>query len=189
VEAQSTAPSGVYPPRRWPWLVAALVVIAVAGAAVWYFVIRDSGSTDTVHGPPEAPFTVTLPSGWKSLSADELSRLPGSPLAVMQQTEGSGVVIINTQPPSDASITALSKEIQAKLAKKIPDYKLIGATTINLPSGQAASISYARTKENTADTLVVAPAGGRIYTLNAVVPGGQKAAAEQAADIIKSFDA
>jgi predicted Zn-dependent protease len=189
VEAQSTAPSGVYPPRRWPWLVAALVVIAIAAAGVWYFVIRDSGTSNTVHGPSGAPFTVTLPTGWKSLSADELSQLPGSPLAVMQQTEGSGVVIINTQPPSDASLTALSKEIQARLAKTLGDFKLIGASTINIPAGQAASISYARTKENTADTLVVVPADGRIYTLNAVVPGGQEAAAEDAASIITSFNA
>jgi predicted Zn-dependent protease len=164
-------------------------VIAIAAAAVWFFAIRDTDSSDTIHGPSGAPFTVTLPSGWKSLSTDELSTLPGSPLAVMQQTEGSGVVIINTQPPSDASLTALAKEVQAKLEKTISDFKLIGASTINIPAGQAASISYARTKEGTADTLVVVPAGGRIYTLNAVVPGGQKAAAEEAANIIKSFNA
>jgi hypothetical protein len=107
----------------------------------------------------------------------------------MQQTEGSGVVIINTQPPTRADLGALSKTVLAKLKKTIPDFKLIGTNTINLPAGQAASISYARPKQNTADTLVVAPAGGRIYTRNAIVPGGQDAAAKQAADIIRSFNA
>jgi hypothetical protein len=166
--------------------IAAVVIVAFL---VWFFAIRDTGSGGTIHGPSGAPFTVTLPPGWKSLSSEELSRLPGSPLAVMQQTDNVGVVIINTQPPSNASLTALSKEVQDKLETKIPDFKLIGASTINLPAGQAASISYARTKEHTSDTLVVVPAGGRIYTLNAVVPGGQDAAAKDAADIIKSFNA
>jgi hypothetical protein len=189
VEAHPTIPQGVYPPRRWPWVVAAIAAVVIVAFLVWFFAIRDTGSTDTVHGPSGAPFTVTLPPGWKSLSSDELARLPGSPLAVMQQTDGAGVVVINTQPPTNAGLDALSKELQTKLRKTIPDYKLIGANTINIPAGQAASISYARAKEGTADTLVVVPAGGRIYTLNAVVPGGEKAGAREAAAIIKSFDA
>jgi predicted Zn-dependent protease len=163
-------------------------VAAIVAFLVWFFVIRD-GSNETVHGPSGAPFTVTLPSGWTSLSSDELAQLPGSPLAVMQQTNGAGVVIINTQPPSNAGLDAVAKEVQKKLQSTIPDFKLINASTINIPAGQAASISYARTKAGTADTLVVVPAGGRIYTINAVIPGGEKAAAQQAAAIIRSFNA
>jgi hypothetical protein len=188
VEAQSTAPSGVYPPRRWPWVVGAIVALAVVGVAIWYFAIRDTGSSDAFQGPSGAPFTVTVPPGWKSLSSDELSALPGSPLAVLQETNGAGVVIINTQPPSQAGLAALAKKVQSKLERTIPDFKLVGASTINLPSGQAESISYARTKQGTADTLVLAPAGGRIYTLNAIIPGGEQTAAQQAAQIINSFN-
>jgi hypothetical protein len=169
------------------------VATALAAFLLWFFVVRDTGSNangaTTVHGPAGAPFTMTLPSGWRSLSPDDLSKLPGSPLAVMQQTQGSGVVIVNTQPPTNADLNALSKSVLDKLKKTIPDFNLIGSTTINLPAGQAASISYARPKQKTADTLVLVPVGGRIYTLNAVVPGGQKKAAKQAADIIRSFNA
>jgi hypothetical protein len=107
----------------------------------------------------------------------------------MQQTDGAGVVIINTQPPSSGSLEALGKEIQAKLEKNIPDYKAIGTSTLNLPAGQAFQISYARTKAGTADTLVIVPAGGRIYTLNSVIPGGDKQAVKEAVDIINSFNA
>jgi hypothetical protein len=107
----------------------------------------------------------------------------------MKETDGAAVVIINTQPPSQAGLQALAKEVRKKLATTVPDFKFVGASTINIPAGQAASISYARTKEGTANTLVVVPAGGRIYTLNAVIPGGEKEAAAEAAAIIRSFNA
>jgi hypothetical protein len=187
VEAHPTV-TPVYPRRRWPWVVAAIVALALVGTAVWYFAIRDTGSSDTVHGPSGAPFTVTKPPGWTALPTDQLASLPGNPLAVVRQSNGTGIVIINSQPQSSASLTKLSKQLQTKLKQTIPDYKLIGAKTINIPAGQAISITYARTQKGTANTLVVIPAGGHIYTLNAVVPAGEKDTAKQAADIINSFN-
>jgi len=188
-QPQPTYPQQVYPPRRWPWVVGAVAALAVAGFLVWFFAIRDTGPSSEVHGPSGAPFTLTLPEGWSSVPEDQLSQLPGSPVAVMQQTDGAGVVIINTQPPTKGNLQALSKEIEQKLKQNIPDYKPIGTSTINLPAGQAVQISYARTKAGTADTLVVVPAGGRIYTLNSVIPGGDTAAVKEAVDIINSFNA
>jgi hypothetical protein len=189
VEAGVPPSVPVYPRRRWPWVVVAGVALAIVLVAGWYFLIRDTGSSSTFHGPSDAPFTVSLPEGWEPLPSDQLTAEPGSPLAVLRQVDGSGIVVVNTQPPSSASLTALSKELQTKLKRKIPDYKFVGADTINVPAGQGISISYARTKGGTADTLAVIPANGRIYTLNAVVPGGQDDAARQAADIINSFNA
>jgi len=52
-------------------LVGALVALALAGFAIWFFVIRDSDSSGEVHGPAGAPFTIDVPSGWDSLPADE----------------------------------------------------------------------------------------------------------------------
>jgi hypothetical protein len=190
MEAQQPVyPQHVYPPRRWPWVVGAIVALAVAGFLVWFLVIRDTGPDNEVHGPSGAPFTLTLPPGWKSLPPDQLSQLPGSPVAVMQQTDGSGVVIINTQPPTSGSLEALGKEIEGKLKKNVADYKPIGTGTLNLPAGQAFQISYARTKAGTAVTLVIVPAGGRIYTLNSIVSGGDEESVKEAIQIIQSFNA
>jgi hypothetical protein len=200
VEAQPTVPQPIYPPRRWPWVVAAIVALAVVGFLVWFFAFRDggtqtvSGSSEVtgpadVRGPDATPFSLTLPSGWRAESQEELSRQPGSPVAVMAQTDGAGVLIINTQPPSNAAVAAVGKTVEQKLRRTIPDFKLVGAGPINIEAGQAFQISYARTKSGTANTLVVVPAGGRIYTLNSVVPGGDQDAVKQAIDMIKSFNA
>lgn len=189
MEAQPTVPQPVYPPRRWPWIVAAIVVLAIAGAAIWYFVIRDSGSSNEVTGPADAPFTLTRPSGWKELSEAQLAQLPGAPLAVLRKTDGTGVVIVNTQPLTSGSLPQLSDKLQTKLKEEIPDFKLIDAKTTNVQAGQGISITYARTSKATVNTLVVVPAGGHLYTLNATVPNGAKASAQQVAQIISSFNA
>jgi hypothetical protein len=200
VEAENQVSPHAYPPRRWPWVAGAVAALVVAGFLVWFFAFRDtgaetvSGSSEVtgpaeVRGPAGTAFSMTLPSGWKALSQEELSQLPGSPAAVMQQTDGAGVLIINTQPPSDATVAAVGKTVQEKLRRTVPDFKLIGAGPFNLEAGQAFQISSARTQAGTANTLVVVSAGGRIYTLNSVVPGGDEDAVKQAIDMIKSFDA
>src|SRR4051794_15631707 len=121
--------------------------------------------------------------------ADQLTALPGSPLAVIRQTDGTGVIIVNTQPQTNASLAQLSDEVQKSLKKTVPDFKLVGAQTIEAPAGEAISISYARTTKGPANSLLVVPADGRIYTLNSVVPAGQDGVAREAGEILKSFDA
>lgn len=197
---QPTYAQHAFPPRRWPWVVGAIVLLVVVGFLVWFFAFRDTGTQTVsgsgevtgpadVRGPAATPFTMTLASGWKALSQEGLSQLPGSPVAVMQQTNGAGVLIINTQPPSNATVAAVGKKVEDKLRHTVPDFKLVGAGPLNIAAGQAFQISYARTKAGTANTLVVVPAGGRIYTLNSVVPGGDEDAVKQAIAMIQSFNA
>jgi len=170
-------------------VLAVLVALAVAAAAVWYFAIRDDNESATVHGSGTAPFSVIRPSGWESLSEEELSALPGSPVAVLRESDGNGIVVINVEPPSKASLAQLSKQLQAKLSEQIPDFELVKAHTVQVRAGPALSISYARTQKGTANTLLVVPAAGHLYTLNAVVPAGQEGAAKEAGSILSSFDA
>ncbi len=101
----------------------------------------------------------------------------------------NGIVVINVEPPSKASLAQLSKQLQAKLSEQIPDFELVKAHTVQVRAGPALSISYARTQKGTANTLLVVPAAGHLYTLNAVVPAGQEGAAKEAGSILSSFDA
>lgn len=187
MEAHSTA-TPMYPRPRWPWVVGAVIALVVVGAAIWYFAIRDTSESSTVHGPSSAPFTITRPSGWEALSQDQVAALPGTPLAALRRSDGNGIVVINVEPRSGGKLSQLSTRLESRLSKRIPDFELVSARTVKVKAGSALSISYARTKRGTSNTLLVVPAGGRTFSLSAVVPAGQKDAAKQAGTILSSFD-
>jgi hypothetical protein len=168
--------------------VLAVAAVAIAAAAVWYFAIRDDGSSNAVRGPASAPFTLTRPVGWESLSGKKLSALPGHPLAVLRAKNGNGAVVVNVQPGRSPSLAKLSGQLEAQLKKRIPDYKAGGSRTVTVKAGTAQLISYSRTKKGTANSLLVVPAGGKTFSLSVVVPASQRAGAQDAAKILSSFD-
>jgi hypothetical protein len=188
MEAHPTIPPEASPRRRWPLLLAVLAIVALAAAAVWFFAIRDDGESKTVRGPASAPFTLTRPDGWESLSKKRLSALPGHPLAVLRQKKGNGAVVVNVERGSSPSLSKLSRELESKLKQKIPDFKFVGSRTVTVKAGQAQLISYARAKKGTANSLLVVPAGGKTFSLSVVVPASQRAGARDAAKILSSFD-
>ena len=175
--------------RRW-WALAAVVVLALAvGAAVYFFFIR--GGEDepgTVTGPEDAPFTIARPADWEPLSDDELSELPGDPIAALRQEDGNGLVVINTEPTGTSNLPQLSEQIRSRLQQRVPDFNLIKSQTIQVRAGPALSISYARTKQGTSHTLLVVPGDNQTYSLSAVVPAGQQDSARDVGSILSSFD-
>jgi hypothetical protein len=174
-------------PRRWPWVLALVGGVAVAAIAV-FLLSRGGDESTPVHGPADAPFTVTLPSGWESLSQQQLLALPGHPVAVLRQTDGNGIVVIHVESQTSAGLSQLSHQLEARLSQTIPDFKLVNSRTVTVKAGRALSLSYARPQQGTANTLLVVPTSRGLYNLNAVVPAGQEDAARDAASILSSFD-
>ena len=187
METAATATPLAFPRRRWPWGVALLGGIAVAAVIVLLLTGGDD-QIEPAQGPADNPFTVTRPSGWESLSPEQLATLPRQPVAVLSQTDGKGIVVINLNPRTNADLSKLSDRLEARLSNKIPDFKLVESRPVTVQAGRALSLSYARTKKGTATTLLVVPTSEGLYTLNAVVPAGQDAAARDAARILSSFD-
>lgn len=187
METSATATPLAFPRRRWPWVVALLGGIAVA-AVIALLLTGGDGENHAAHGPAGDPFTVSQPSGWESLSPQQLATLPRQPVAVLRQTDGKGIVVINVNPRTNADLSTLSDQLKARLNEKIPDFKLVNSRTVTVKAGHALSLSYARTKKGTATTLLAVPTSRGLYTLNAVVPAGQDNAAKDAASILSSFD-
>jgi len=187
METAATTTPLALPRRRWPWVVTLLGGIAVA-AVIVLLLTRGDDEIGAVHGPADNPFTVTRPSGWESLSPEQLQALPRQPVAVLHETDGKGIVIINVNARTNADLSKLSGQLEARLSKKIPDFKLVKSRPITVKAGRALSLSYARTKKGTATTLLAVPTSRGLYTLNAVVPAGQDNAARDAASILSSFD-
>ena len=187
METAATTTPLALPRRRWPWALAVLGGIAVA-AVIVFLLTHGDAENGAVQGPADSPFTVTQPSGWESLSQEQLQALPRQPAAVLRQTDGKGIVVINANARTNADLSKLSGQLEARLSKTIPDFKLVKSRPVTVKAGRALSLSYARTKKGTATTLLAVPTSQGLYTLNAVVPAGQDEAARDAASILSSFD-
>jgi hypothetical protein len=187
METAATTTPLALPRRRWPWVVALLGGIAVA-AVIVFLLTRGDDENNAVQSSADSRFTVAQPSGWDSLSQEQLQALPRQPVALLRETDGKGIVVINVNPRTDASLSKLSDQLEARLSRTIPDFKLVESRTVRVNAGRALSLSYARTKKGTATTLLVVPTSRGLYTLNAVVPAGEDAAAKDAASILSSFD-
>lgn len=171
------------------------VVAAVAVAGIVLGAITLGGDDDagddgeaTVAGPPGNEFTLLRPEGWRELSSDERESLPGEPLAVLRREEGQGLVVVNAPARRERDLDAISRRLDARLKKALPDFRRVGARAVRVKAGRALLYSYARTRRGTAHTVLVVPARSRTYTLNAVVPAGADDAAREVGLILNSFD-
>src|SRR3954451_1802756 len=122
-------------------IVAALVGAGIALAVVLGFGVgtndspKSSSQPSVLHG---TGFTVGAPSGWKALGAAERAKVAGNPVAVLQQRDGHGVVIVrSTKPATAPSLKALAKSLTADYKKRFPDFAFVSARVQRLRGGPA----------------------------------------------------
>src|SRR2546427_12773300 len=124
MEQRATISPRAFPRRRLPWVLALLGGVVVA-AIVVFLLSRGGDESTQAHGPAAAPFTVTLPPGWESLSQQQLVALPGHPLAVLRQTDGNGIVVIHVASRTNAGLSQLSGQLDARPSQTIPHFKRV----------------------------------------------------------------
>lgn len=176
--------------RRLARPLAALVLLIGAAAAAFALLSGGSdrdGSSPALSGPADAPFHVDYPSAWQALTEAQRSQLPGQPLAVLRRDDGRGTVVVTKRPPVTTPLDELPRGLRAKLSKRFPDFREIGAKVVTLGDSRALVYTFARTKTGTAQSLVVVPSGDHSFTLNAVVPPRSPEAAREVGAIIASF--
>jgi hypothetical protein len=133
-------------------------------------------------------YSVRVPAGWRSLTAAELARVPGKPVAALQRTSGGAVVMIRrTTTPQTKSLKALAKSLNASYAKRFSDFKFVSARVQRLRSGPAFLYTFVRTKAGTAQSLVLASVGRANFSLDSAIPATDTRAATDVAAILRSF--
>ncbi len=168
-----------------------VALAAAAIAALAFGLIALLGGDDdeaTVTGPPGNDFTLVRPDGWRALSDEERDELPGNPLVVMRRGEGEGLLIVEAPSGTERDLDAVSKSLDKRLEKAIPDFRKASARVVEVEAGRALLYSYARARKATAHTILVVPTDDRTYTLNAAVPAGAEDAAREVGRILFSFD-
>lgn len=174
-------------------LLAALALPLVIAAAL-FFVLKDDGGSSageagTVSGSKEDAFRMSYPKNWNPLAKDDLSSLPGKPLAVLRRNDGKGFVVVRREqgrPP--AKVEALSADLGKELRKRVPDFKERSTKQVKIRGGSAVFTSYIRKRTGTVHSIVIVPAGNKTFTLNTVSRGGANDVAREIGRMILSFD-
>ncbi len=174
-------------PRAWTAILAA-VALGVAA----FFVVRALAGNEDNGGKLEGPdgaFALSYPESWAPLSKQELEKLPGSPLAAVRQKDRKGIVVISSQGRVTRDFDKLTRRLDRRLNKRIPDFKKVSSKSVSIKAGPAFMYSYIRKRKGTAHSVVVVPTAAGGFTLNVVVQAGASDVAQQAASMIRSFDA
>ena len=133
-----------------------------------------------VHTGPahvDATFSIAVPHGWK------LTRGPAA--AVLRSGDGRATVIVRRTGELHGSLRTVARDLTARLASRMPGFRLIGARVAPLRAGAAFVYTFAR--PGAAQSLTVAKLGGATYRIDTVVRAGSPAAAAQAAAAVSSF--
>jgi hypothetical protein len=169
----------------------AAVLAAVVVAA--FVLLGDDESGDkggTITGSPESAFRITYPPSWRPLSKEELEALPAQPMAVLRREDGKGFVVIRREKGRPVrNFTQLKRDLTRELKERVPDFKQRSGKTVQIRAGTAFFASYIRKRTGTVHSIVVVPAGSKMFTLNTVSRGGADDVAREIGRMIVSFDA
>ena len=162
------------------FLVAALIGAAVAVAIVLSVTGQEAPSQPKPEVFKGNGFAIAAPKGWKSKAQK------GNALTL--ERTGRGVVVVKTTPaPKDQSLDKLTKGLTTELGKRFPDFKFVSAKVQQLRGGPAYLFTFVRTEQGTAQSIALIKLGSTNYTIDTVTKSNDKAAATEAAAVVRSF--
>ncbi|MEA2267931.1 MAG: hypothetical protein QOD55_45 [Solirubrobacteraceae bacterium] len=172
--------------RRAIAVAVALVVLAGAVAAIL-------AATSGEQGAPrfqavDRSFSVALPEGWRALGDRELRAMPSAPAAVLRREDRRGMIVIQRRAALERSSRSLTRDLTRQLSRRFDGLQPVGARTVPLRSGTGYVYTFARPAAGTVQSIAVAPAGDRTYTMDAVAGAGAPDVAAQIGAIVRSFD-
>lgn len=158
---------------------------AVAGALVLALALGLTGGGADAKpaerwSAPEGEYSIALPQGWKAVAS-------GPAATVIQRTDKRGVVVIRRRAELDQPLAALSAKLERRLRNQVADFKPAGARLATVGGEQALVFTFVRTRADRVQSIVVAPAGERSYTLDMVADGDATDVARELAAIVRSF--
>jgi hypothetical protein len=157
-------------------LVLALLLVITGGGA-------DSArksSAVTRWSAPDGSFSIATPRGWKAVAN-------GSAATVLQRTDKRGVVVIRRRPAVTDSLNTLAGKLERQLRSQIHDFKPTSARLATVGGEQGLVYTFVRPSANQVQSVVVAPAGDRSYTLDLVADGDAPDVARELAAMVRSF--
>jgi hypothetical protein len=159
---------------------------ALAGAVVLALCLAVFGgdaaapAKATTWKAPDGSFSIVTPQGWKTVAS-------GAEATVLQRGDKRGVVVIRERAAVSGPLDRLAGGLERTLRRKFADFEPAGARLAPVGGGQGLVYTFVRTGSNQVQSVVVAPAGDRSYTLDLVADGDAPDVARELAGMVRSF--
>jgi len=142
--------------------------------------------------PRPAPAVLAGPSGSFHLAYPAASwhpvAVPGT-VAALRRQDGRGLLIVREIRSVAGSAQSIATELTARLRATIPGFRPVSAKLVSLRSGRALLYTFVRDGGRAVQSLVVAPVGGRTWSMDVTAPAGARSAVTEAGRMIASFGA
>jgi hypothetical protein len=129
---------------------------------------------------PDGSYSIVTPRGWKAVAS-------GSAATVLERADKRGVVVIRRRPAVTEPLEKLASRLERKLRRQITDFQPAGSRVAAVGGGEGLVYTFVRPRANQVQSVVVAPAGDRSYTLDLVADGDAPDVARELAGMVRSF--
>jgi hypothetical protein len=159
---------------------------AIAGALVLALILALGGggaapaAAAKPYTAPDGSFSIATPRGWKAVAG-------GDAATVLERADKRGVVVIRRRAAVSGSLDALAGKLERRLRRTFADFQPAGARIAPVGEGEGLVYTFVRTGTNQVQSVVVAPAGTRSYTLDLVADGDAPDVARELAGMVRSF--
>jgi hypothetical protein len=156
---------------------------ALGGALVLAIALAGGGASRTAPATFTAAgtgCTISTPRGWRAVA-------DGRAATVLRREDERGVVVIRRRPPLAGSLESLEGSLGTTLARALPGARRTGARTVPVGGAEGLVYTFVRPASGQVQSIVVAPAGDRSYTLDLVSDGDAPDVARELATMVRSF--
>jgi hypothetical protein len=129
---------------------------------------------------PDGAFKISTPRGWKAAAS-------GPAATVIERADKRGVVVIRQRGAVSESLEALAGKLERRLRKQVADFTPAGSRIATVGGAQGLVYTFVRARSNQVQSVVVAQAGDRSYTLDLVADGDAPDVARELAAMVRSF--
>ena len=175
-------------PTKFLKIAATVVIVAVVGLSIWYFVKEPGPRAEIVTSSPVATKSIhlTYPPDWEVASASTVRGAPSRAIIVLQRRDKSGVLVVLPSGKAPAFNASSSKEISSELAKEYADYKFVSAAIVHLRGKTAYFLTYLRTRQGDLHTITILPEGQRSFIIETASPSANAKLGVEIGKILKS---
>jgi hypothetical protein len=171
--------------RLIPYLAAAIAGAAVLALAGLVLGPADPGKAATPAPPatwtaPDKAFSIHTPAGWKAVAH-------GPAATVLSRDDKRGSVVIRPRARVQGSYDGLARGLTRRLERQFADFRLVSSRVATVGAGQGLVYTFARPAANQVQSVIVAPAGDRAYTLDVVSAADDPHVAGEIAAMVRSF--